>query len=641
MPLKLTSHQLRQKYLDFFQSSPRNHAIIPSAPLVPENDPTVLFTTAGMHPLVPYLLGQPHPEGKRLADVQKCLRTDDIDEVGDYSHHTFFEMLGNWSLGDYFKKEAIQWSYEFLINKLQLDPDRLYPTCFAGDNDAPKDEEAAKIWQSVGIPKERIYFFDKKENWWGPAGATGPCGPDSEMHYDMTGQPCKRGSNCRPNCDCDRFYEIWNDVFMQYNKTSEGKFEKLPAPNVDTGMGFERMLAVINDHHDNFLTDLWQPAIKKISDLSGKDYQEHHKPFRILADHLRAALFIIADGVVPANKERGYILRRLIRRATVYAQKLDIKNDDWISQISSSLISPLADVYSEVSQPLPSIVDQVTQEITKFEKSLRSGTKQLTTFIKKHPLDEERQAENLIRQNIKPFDVKYEEFVSNFPEPVSLPSVAAGTAVFDAQGTHGLPPEYSIDIIKQENWIKGNVDVGQAVLSADLLSDYHQELSRTASVGMFKGGLADHSEQVTRCHTATHLLLAALRQVLDHEVLQRGSNITTERLRLDFPHDAKLTDEQLKAVQDLVNQKIKEDLPVTSRVTTHEQAVKQGAQATFGERYPEKVTVYTIGDLKGDFFSKELCAGPHVKSTGEIGEIEVFKEKSVSSGIRRIYARQK
>ena len=568
----VSANDIRVKYLKFFKD--RGHVEIPSAPLVPENDPSVLFTTAGMHPLVPYLLGQPHSAGKRLVDIQKCLRTDDIDEVGDTIHHTFFEMLGNWSLGDYFKEDAIAWSYEFLTKELNLDPNRIYITCFAGDQDAPKDTESAEIWKSVGIPDERIFFYPKKDNWWGPAGATGPCGPDTEMHYDMTQKP--HGPDCKPGCSCGRFSEIWNDVFMQYNKNEKSRFEKLPKPNVDTGMGLERTLAVVNGLDDNYLTELWQPAIQKISQLSGLQYLGNEKSFRIIADHIRAAAFVICDGVIPSNKERGYILRRLIRRATLQLNRLGIK-----SYVSAA--GELVDVFIPTNKSL--IHNTFQEEINKFEKTLDRGLREFNKL-------------DLIN----------------------------GKIAFDLFQTFGFPWELTAELARE----KGN-EINRSEFQKEF--NKHQELSRTASAGMFKGGLVDHSEIATKYHTATHLLHAALRQVLGTHVQQKGSNITAERLRFDFSHPEKLTDEQIKQVEDLINEKIKQDLKVERVEMPKTQALAEGALAFFPEKYPEITSVYSIGN-----FSKELCGGPHVQSTGEIGRIKITRQEAVSAGVRRIYA---
>ncbi len=580
----MTSSDIRRKFLDFYQQ--RGHAIIPSAPLVPENDPTVLFTTAGMHPLVPYLLGQPHPSGKRLVDYQKCLRTDDIDEVGDTFHHTFFEMLGSWSLGDYFKKEAIAWSYEFLKHELKIDMNRLYITCFAGDADAPKDEESAAIWLSLGIPKDKIYFFGKKDNWWGPAGQTGPCGPDTEMHYDTTQKPC--GPNCKPGCSCGRFCEIWNDVFMQYNQTTAGKYEKLAQPNVDTGMGLERTSAVLSGFDDNYLTDIWQPTINKISQVCHQDYINNKRAFRIIADHLRAALFIVTDGVQPSNKERGYILRRLIRRAAIQLHQLKTNPSQSSTQIIQVIHKTMSQWYPELNLELANQV--IGTEISRFQITIDKG---LREFNKQTHLD--------------------------------------GKIAFDLFQTYGFPLELTLELAKSQK---------QKINRSEFEAEFkkHQQLSRTASAGMFKGGLADQSETVTKLHTATHLLHAALRQVLGDHVHQEGSNITSVRLRFDFTHPQALTETEIKKVTTIINQKIADDLPVHRSIEDKTTALESGALAFFREKYPDKVTVYTIGkSSEKDWFSKELCGGPHVASTGEIGPVKIIKEQSVGRGIRRLY----
>lgn len=574
----MTHLELRKKFLNFWQEKPRNHVVIPSSSLVPENDPTVLFTTAGMQPLVPYLLGQPHPLGKRLVDFQKVLRTDDIDEVGDVIHHTFLEMLGNWSLGDYFKKEAITWSYEFLTKILGLDPSRLYITCFMGDKDAPKDEFSAQIWKSLGIPDERIFFLGKRDNWWGPAGETGPCGPDTEMHYDLTGKP--HDKNCTLGCSCGRFSEIWNNVFMEYNKTTAGKFEKLKQQNVDTGMGLERSLAIVNGLNDNYLTELWSPAIKKIAALSGKKYGDNLKSFRIVADHIRASVFIINDGVIPSNKQQGYILRRLIRRGVVQAKQLGFAPEKLI-EIASIFMEIMSPVYPELKNN-----DILLNEIQRFEKTLDKGLKEFE----------------------------------------KLESIS-GKDAFNLFQTFGFPWELTAELAAQK---------GQKINQEEFKNEFqkHQELSRTASAGMFKGGLADHSEIVTKYHTATHLLQAALRQVLGDSVHQEGSNLTAERLRFDFSFTRKLTEDELKKITKLVNEQIEAGLERKVETMTYDEAVKSGAMAFFKEKYPEKVTIYSFGD-----FSREICGGPHVENTKVLGKFKIYKEEAVAAGIRRIYGK--
>lgn len=578
----MTSTELRQKFLAFFEK--RGHQEIPSAPLVPENDPSVLFTTAGMHPLVPYLLGQPHPLGKRLVDYQKCLRTDDIDEVGDTIHHTFFEMLGNWSLGDYFKQEAIAWSYEFLTEFLNLDRNRLYITCFTGDGDAPRDNESAKIWQSLGIPSQRIFFLGKNDNWWGPVGETGPAGPDTEIHYDTTQKPCS--GTCQPGCNCGRFSEIWNNVFMEYNKTAAGKYEKLSRPNVDTGMGLERALAITNGLDDDYLTDLWQGAIQAIESLTKVKYLDQPKEMRVIADHIRAAVFAMADGVIPANKERGYIVRRLIRRATLQFKKLGVQSFEEASRkIADIFIDKMAPVYPELTKHRQNILETLSAEVKKFSQTLGRGLKEF---------------EKLRQIN--------------------------GSSAFDLYQTYGFPVELTAELA-QEKGLKINLDEFKKEFTK------HQELSRTTSAGMFKGGLADQSEQTTKLHTATHLLHQALRTILGNHVIQKGSHITAERLRFDFSHPNKLTMEEIQGVESLINEQIQKDLSVSFSTEDREEALKSGALAAFDERYPERVKVYKIGD-----FSKEICGGPHVGHTLLLGQVKIEKEESASAGVRRIYA---
>jgi alanyl-tRNA synthetase len=576
----ISADELRQLYLDFFVS--KNHAVIPSASLIPENDPTVLFTTAGMHPLVPYLLGQPHPQGKRLVNCQKCLRTDDIDEVGDPFHHTFFEMLGNWSLGDYFKEEAIAWSYEFLTKTLKLDPNRLYVTCFTGDKDAPKDETSAKVWKNLGIPEDRIFFCDKKSNWWGPAGITGPCGPDTEMHYDLTQNPCS--SSCNPLCTCGRFSEIWNDVFMEYNKTTSGKYEKLDKPNVDTGMGLERVLTIINGFNDDYLTHLWQPIIEKISVLSNKNYSDETKRFRIIADHFRASVFLVADGVEPSNKERGYIFRRLLRRAIFQLNQLGVTDKSAIIEIVETIIANYSPTFVELDREKEKIINIIQLESDKFNQSLSRGLKEFS----------------------------------------QLSEITAKSA-FDLFQTFGFPLELTIEMAKER---------GQIVNQDELTTEFkkHQEISRSASAGIFKGGLADQSEITTRYHTATHLLHQALVDTLGDHIHQAGSNITAERLRFDFPHPKALTSKELSQVETIINQKISENLPVISEVMLYQEAINSGAKANFKDRYPEKVSVYSIGN-----YSREVCGGPHVTATGQIGSIKIIRQESVGAAIRRLY----
>jgi len=600
-PLRMTSHELRKKYIEFFKN--KGHKEIPSAPLVPENDPTVLFTTAGMHPLVPFLLGEPHPSGKRLVNFQKCVRTGDIDEVGDAFHHTFFEMLGNWSLGDYFKKEAISFSYEFLTKELGLDVNRLHVTCFAGDKDVPKDTESAEIWESLGIPRERIYFLGKKENFWGPVGESGPCGPDTEMHYDITQKPC--GPNCNPSDNCGRFSEIWNDVFMEYNKTKDGKYEPLKQKNVDTGMGLERALAVVNNQDDNYQADLFLPIIQKIEEISGKKYDEYKRDFRVIADHIKATAFIISDHVIPSNQGHGYILRRLIRRAARKGKALKI-NHMFTHMLIDTVINIYSQQYPKLKEQSSLIKDVVAKEEEKFQIPLDG--------IEHFRIDLEAAKEHGLNKKIKDISM------------ISSPGVVSGAYVYEMFQTYGVPSDLSIEVIKELGLQFNQAEYDEAFKK-------HQELSRTASAGMFKGGLADHSEEVTKYHTATHLLHASLRQILGDHVQQKGSNLTAERLRFDFSQPEKLSEDQIKQVEDLVNEKIKENLAVTSEVMDKEAALKSGALAFFGDKYGDKVTVYSVGN-----FSREICGGPHVKSTEELGNFKIIKEESAGAGIRRIYA---
>lgn len=581
----ITADELRKKYVNFFIA--HGHSLIPSAPVIPENDPSVLYTSAGMHPLVPYLLGQPHPAGKRLVNVQKCVRTDDIDEVGDAFHHTFFEMMGHWSLGDYFKKEAIAFTFELMTKQFGLNANRLFVTCFAGDADAPKDEESADAWLSVGIPVDRIFFLGKKDNWWGPAGLTGPCGPDSEIYFDTTQIPC--GQNCQPGCPCSRFCELGNDVFMQYNKTAGGEFEKLSRVNVDNGTGLERNLAILNGFTDNYLTDLWQPAIHELEKITGFDYTEKTTEFRIISDHLRAAVFISADHVQPSNKEQGYILRRLIRRVSVKLNSLGTDISQSANQISELFIDQMSPAYPELLTGKSEILQTITGEIAKFSKTLDRGLREFSKL-----------------KNI------------------------TGKIAFDLYQTYGFPLEITEELLRQEN---------KTVNHEEFINEFknHQNLSRTASVGMFKGGLQEQSDITTRYHTATHLLHKALRDILGDHVKQKGSNITAERLRFDFSHSEKIALAQLQSIEETINKKIAADLPVIRQEMRKEEALAEGALAFFVEKYPDVVSVYTIGP-QDNWYSRELCGGPHVSSTGQIGRIKITKEESAGAGVRRIYA---
>ena len=571
--------RLIKKYLEFFKS--KDHKIIPSASLIPENDPTVLFTTAGMHPLVPYLLGKKHPLGKRLTNVQKCIRTTDIEEVGDTTHHTFIEMLGNWSLWDYWKKEAIEYSFEFLTKILKISKEKLYVTVFKGDKDAPRDNESSQIWESLGIKK--IKFLGKKDNWWGPIGNTGPCGPDTEMFVDNI--------------------EIWNDVFMEYNKTSKGNYEPLKQKNVDTGMGVERTLAILNGLEDNYMTEIWRPIIKQIEKLSKREYDKHKIRIRIIADHIKAAVFIIANGIQPSNTEQGYVLRRLIRRAIRHGKRLGLEN--FTDKVAEPVFK-IYDDYTELKKNKDKILNILREEEERFNKTLEKG---LIIFNKKIIKGIEKSKKS--SKKIKDF------------------GTISGKDAFLLYQSYGFPIELTIEEAK--DFRGGGLKVDMKGFEKELQK--HQKLSRTATKGVFGSGLADHTEKTVRLHTATHLLNQALRDVLGSNVKQKGSNITKERLRFDFNFPRKLTDKEIKKVEDLVNKKISEAIPVKSEEMSLKQALKSGAQSEFGAKYPDRVNIYTIGD-----FSKEICTGPHVKNTREIGKFKIVKEESSAAGIRRIKA---
>lgn len=588
--MKITSQFLREKFLQFF--SERGHAVIPSASLIPENDPSVLFTTAGMHPLIPYLMGQKHPKGNRLCDVQKCVRTGDIEEVGDDSHLTFFEMLGNWSLGDYFNHQSIAWSYEFLTSKqyLGLDPDRISVTVFAGDEDAPRDDDSAAVWQQCGIPKERIFYLPKKNNWW-IAGTTGPCGPDTEIFWD-TGKPAC-GDNCDPSCDCGKYLEIWNNVFMQYNKQADGSYLPLAQKNVDTGMGLERTVCVLNGYKSVYDIDLFAAALEKIQQLSGKKYDDNVKSMRIIADHVRTATFLLGDpvGVVPSNVDQGYVLRRLIRRAVRMANSLGMAKGS-IAEIAKVYVEVYKDAYPELTQNADKIVEELNKEEEKFSKTLVAGEKEFFKVI----------------------------------SHISGKTVPGGTA-FKLYDTFGFPVEMTVELAAENGY---TVDVeGFRQKFAE-----HQAKSHAGSEQRFKGGMAEGGGiETVYLHTATHLLQAALRRVLGDEVKQKGSNITPERLRFDFSFGRPMTKEEIEKTEALVNQAIEQNLPVTCEEMPVEDARKTGAIGLFGDRYGEVVKVYSMGD-----FSKEICGGPHAASTGELGKFVITKEQSSSAGVRRIKA---
>ena len=579
---------IRDKYIEFFVS--KGHKQIPSAPVVPENDPSVLFNTAGMQPLVPYLMGEPHPYGTRLCDYQKCIRTNDLDEVGDVTHHTFFEMLGNWSLGDYFKKESITWSFELLTKHLNIPVEKLSVTVFKGNDIVPADNESADLWKSLGISENKIAFLGEDDNWWPNMELTGPCGPDTEIFYWRSDEEVP--SKFDP--ENDNWVEIWNNVFMQYNHKPDGTFEPLKKKNVDTGMGLERITAVLEGVNDNYESSIWKGTIKKIEEISGKSYYGNEKAFRIIADHIKAAVFISSDpaGIKPSNTDQGYILRRLIRRAIRYAKMIDIDiNSNWESEIAKNIIDEYKKYYSELSINENVVMDVLKNEKIKFNRTLEKGLREFEKIVK-------NLNENEINKDL----------------------------AFKLYDTYGFPIELTLELAKERGLTvdeKGFYEKFKA----------HQELSRTASAGKFKGGLAGNSEIETKYHTATHLLNAALKVVINKDVHQKGSNITDERMRFDFSCDHKLTDEEKKAVEDLVNKWIEEGLPVTKKEMSKEEAIKSGAECMFIEKYPDIVTVYSIGDV-----SKELCGGPHVNNTSELGHFKIKKEEASSAGVRRIKA---
>lgn len=584
--------EIRRKYIDFFKK--RNHVEIKSAPLIPENDPTCLFTTAGMHPLVPYLLGAKHPAGKRLTDYQKCIRTGDIDEVGDAVHLTFFEMLGNWSLGDYFKKEMIGMSFEFLTGKenLNIPVDMLAVTVFAGDGDCPFDEEAFNEWRSHGIPEERIAKLGKKDNWWGPAGTTGPCGPDTEMFYWTGPLPAPQVFDPADK----RWVEIWNDVFMQYNKTADGKFEPLAQRNVDTGMGLERVTAILQGKTSCYETEIFAPIFAKLDEIRGITAvpEVRTSSERIIADHLRAATFILADGITPGKVDQPYVLRRLIRRAIREGRKLGI-TEPFTAKIADAVIAEFGDVYPELREKADIIREELTREEKQFAVTLEKGTHEFQKLIDRVPAHIEKK-------------------------------IISGKNAFNLYETYGFPIELTEEMAREKGF-----QVDRAGYDAAFAK--HQEMSRAGAEQKFKGGLADSSEATAALHSATHLLQAALRKVLGTHVEQRGSNITAERLRFDFSHEEKLTPEQLKQVEDLVNDAIRRDLPIVCEEMDLETAKKSGAMGLFENKYDAKVKVYTMGDV-----SKEICGGPHAKRTGELGVFKIKKEESSSRGVRRIKA---
>ena len=647
----MTANELRALFLQFFKE--KGHAVIPSASVIPENDPTVLFTTAGMHPLVPYLLGQKHPAGHRLTDVQKCIRTGDIDDVGDMSHLTFFEMLGNWSLGDYFKKEMIPWSWEFLTSEkwLGIDKDKLAFTVFAGDEDCPRDEEAAELWRSCGVKDDHIFYLPKEHNWWGPAGVTGPCGPDSEM-FMIVKKPC--GPNCSPACKCGAYLEIWNDVFMQYNKQADGSFLPLQQKNVDTGMGLERTICVLTGKKSVYETDLFANILARIEELSGKKYtpdDENTKAFRIVADHMRTSTFILGDprGVSPSNVDQGYILRRLIRRAVRYGMQLGLQ-EGFTCEIAKVIIDQYKDVYPELTENSAFVLEQLKLEEGRFARTLKQGEKEFDKLYNnicstRTLLEGLLNADDMVaaaRESAQSKKLR--------PSPDMLPiieaadagdreglkaalqarlatlSVMDGRSAFKLYDTYGFPIEMTTELAAEKGLTVDADDFAQRFKQ-------HQETSHAGAEQRFKGGLADASEQTACLHTATHLLQAALRKVLGDEVHQKGSNITAERLRFDFTFGRKMTPEELAQVEKLVNEAIEARVPVTLEEMTVAEAKEQGAMGLFESKYGDRVKVYTMGP-----YSKEICGGPHASNTGDLVSFKIQKEESSSAGVRRIKA---
>ena len=589
----MKASELRKLYVDYFVE--HGHKEIYSSSLIPENDPSVLFTTAGMHPLVPYLLGIEHPLGKRLVNYQKCLRTGDIDEVGDDTHLTFFEMLGNWSLNDYFKEQSIELSHKFLTDVLKIPQEKIAVTVFEGDKDVPRDLTTFNKWRALGYPEDRIFFYSRKENWWGPAGETGPCGPDSEIFFDTGKNPC--GPSCGPACNCGKYIEIWNNVFMEYNKTKEGIYEKMPIHNVDTGLGLERVLAIMNGKNSIYDTELFAPIISKIEELTNTTYEGADKDtvfaFKVIADHMRSAVFILGDdkAIVPSNVDQGYILRRIIRRTMRYLKKLG-KVEGVMTEIAKVIVEKYSPVYEELKRNEDFIYKELEREEKIFNKTIDYGLKIATKTISE----------------------------------MSSGSVLDGRIAFKLYDTFGFPLEFTQELA-------GEYGVGVDVKGFNNCYREHQEKSRLGAEKKFKGGLADSTAETARLHTATHLLNGALRQVLGEEVVQKGSNITAERLRFDFTLDRKMTAEELQKVSDIVNEAIALNIPITCQEMTLEEARATGAIGAFGDKYGEKVRVYTIG-----YYSKEICGGPHAQSTGELKNFKIIKEQSSSAKVRRIKA---
>ena len=586
----MTANELRTMYVNFFKE--RGHKDIASASLLPENDPTVLFTTAGMHPLVPYLLGEKHPGGKRLTDIQKCVRTEDIDEVGDDTHLTFFEMMGNWSLGDYFKEESISMSFEFLTKYLQIPAERLAVTVFEGDELVPADVEAENLWKSLGMKEEQVFRYGREDNWWGPAGQTGPCGPDTEIFYDMGKTKC--GPSCGPSCHCGKYVEIWNNVFMQFKKEADGSFTELQQKNVDTGMGMERVLTIFNGKTNVYETELFVPIMTRLEEIletEGKTMSEREK--RIVCEHIRATTFILGDPmkICPSNTEQGYILRRVIRRIIRLFKKADI-NKNFLCELSEVIINQYEEVYSELGENREFILEQLQKEYTLFSKTLDDGLKKANRYL----------------------------------DNVGVNGTLSGELAFKLYDTYGFPIEFTSELAEERGLYVDIEGFRQKF-------EEHQQKSRQGAAGKFAGGLADHNEQTARLHTATHLLNGALRKVLGDEVSQRGSNITSERLRFDFSFGRKVTEEELEQVSAIVNEAIERKIDVILEELPLKAAYESGAIGVFTGKYEDIVKVYTIPG-----YSKEICGGPHAKNTGELVSFKILKEEASSAGVRRIKA---
>lgn len=632
----MTAQEIRKKYLDFMVKN--GHKIIPRANLVPQDDPTTLFTGSGMQPLVPYLLGQPHPDGIRLADSQTCFRAEDMDEVGDNRHTTFFEMLGNWSLGDYGRDEQLIWFWQFLTEEVKLPKDKLWVSCFEGDEKTgvPKDTQSAAIWQKLGVPNDRIVFYGAEHNWWSREGEPShmregePGGPDSEVFYEFTDveHDNKYGAKCHPACDCGRYLEIGNSVFMTYKKVGD-KFEPLPKPNVDFGGGLERISAAVNDDPDIFKISLIKPVIDKLEEISGKKYEQHTLSMRVIADHLRAGVWLAVDGVVPSNKTQGYVMRRLLRRAIRHAFELGIEQD-LCEKVAPIVVDLYKADFDEVANREKEVLEVFAREEKLFRQTLRKGLQQFHKLEKLGFKEGGKVSTELEAHQKNPGEPL------KFATPVHAP-LLTGQEIFTLYDTYGFPVE-----LTKEEALNQNIEIDKnADRDFDRLMIEQKTRSQTASVGMFKGGLADHSEEVVKLHTVTHLMAAALRQVLGEHVQQRGSNITAERTRFDFSHPEKVTPEQQAEVEHIVNEKIAEDLPVSWAEEKTEEAFSKGAAGAFGDKYGDKVKVYTIGDPANPF-SREICGGPHVEHTGQIGEggkkFKIIKEENSSAGVRRIKA---